>query len=181
MPPDAELEAEHARHAGNLRAAGVDLALIETMNTAREAGVALRCARQAGLSAGVCLVLKDARHLLGGDPLAGTAAHLAALDPLFLGLNCNSPELSTEALGLLRRSWNGPVAVYANLGSEVAGGGWSRGGSAADARRYRTAARGWVRDGARLVGGCCGTGPALIAALGRDLRAPDGAQDEGEA
>jgi len=29
----------------------------------------------------------------------------------------------------------------------------------------RAAALGWVAQGARLVGGCCGTGPAHIAAL----------------
>ena len=31
--------------------------------------------------------------------------------------------------------------------------------------RYLAAARAWVAAGATLIGGCCGTGPAHIAAL----------------
>ncbi|HVP39584.1 MAG TPA: homocysteine S-methyltransferase family protein [Candidatus Saccharimonadales bacterium] len=175
VPPAAELAEEHARHAANLRAAGVDFALIETMNTAREAAVALTCAREAGLPAGVCWVLRDAGHLLGGDPLGEAVAGVAAMAPLFVGLNCNSPELTTEALRELRRHWSGPAAAYANLGRTGAGG-WRRAGGPADLVRYREAAREWVRGGARLVGGCCGTGPALIAGLRRDLRAAQGAE-----
>jgi S-methylmethionine-dependent homocysteine/selenocysteine methylase len=182
VPPDTDLKTEHQRHADNLRAAGVDLALIETMNTTREAAVALECATRAGLPAGVCLVLKDPGHLLGGDRLEEAVGRLARLEPMFLGLNCNAPEVSTEALRRLRRCWPGPAAVYANLGfiggAGVGRGGGdsnasaSRAGAPPDLESYLTAARGWVSDGARIVGGCCGTGPVLIAALRRDQGEP---------
>jgi S-methylmethionine-dependent homocysteine/selenocysteine methylase len=164
VPAEAELAAEHRRHAENLVAAGVDLALIETMNTAREAAAALSAARQAGLPAGVCLVLRDPEHLLGGDRLEDAVALLAPLEPLFLGVNCGPPGRCTQALAVLARTWPGPRAVYANLGTDV-DGRWRHGGGPDETRDYLEAARGWVKSGARLVGGCCGTDPGLIARL----------------
>ena len=87
VPSDFELEAEHRRHAANLKSAGVDFILIETMNTAREARAALGAAREAGLPAGACLLLRDSDHLMGGHALEAAIEELAALEPLFLGLN----------------------------------------------------------------------------------------------
>ncbi|MBI5836480.1 MAG: homocysteine S-methyltransferase family protein [Candidatus Eisenbacteria bacterium] len=172
-PSEMEMEAEHARHAANLRFAGVDFAALETMGTAREAVAALRCAREAGLAAGVSFVLRDPEHLLGGHDLGDAVARVAELGPLYVGVNCNAPGLSTGALRQVRRHWDGPAAVYANLGRAADASTWRPGGDPADTQRFRTAARAWVREGARMIGGCCGTAPALIAALRRDLRAAE--------
>ena len=49
VPPQADCEREHAELAGHLAAAGVDLILVETMNTIREAVAAVRAARATGL------------------------------------------------------------------------------------------------------------------------------------
>jgi len=171
VPSDVELELEHARHVQNLVEAGVDFILVETMNTAREASIALGAARFAGIPAGVCCLLRDPEHLYGGHPLDAAVAEWSRYDPLFLGLNCCAPEVAHVGLKHLLRYWDGPAAVYANLGRVGEGGMWGRAEAPGDLQRFRAAARLWVRSGARMIGGCCGTTPALIAALRRDLDA----------
>ncbi len=178
VPSDFELEAEHARHAANLKAAGVDFVMIETMNTAREASIALRAARAVGLGAGVSCVLSDAQHLLSGHPLERAVAEWAELEPLYIGINCMQPTPSAMAHKLVCRLWDGPTAVYANVGRVDEDGTWRRMDDRSATQRFRGAVREWVRDGARMVGGCCGTTPSLIAALRRDLRAAAGAEEE---
>ena len=56
-----------------------------------------------------------------------------------------------------------PVGAYANAGSADERMGWTSDPGAPEAYA-QTAAR-WAEAGARLLGGCCGTGPAHVAAL----------------
>jgi S-methylmethionine-dependent homocysteine/selenocysteine methylase len=58
-----------------------------------------------------------------------------------------------------------PFGAYANAGAAEEGIGW--GETAEGPSRYAGYAEAWVRAGATLVGGCCGTGPAHVRALGR--------------
>ena len=82
---------------------------------------------------------------------------------------------------MLRTFWDGPSAVYGNLGRADSVTGWRRSEEPDDFRRYRMAARRWARGGARMIGGCCGTTPAMIAALRRDLLAGGAELEEGPA
>ncbi len=60
VPPDAELAAEHAEMARCLAEAGVDVLLVETMNTIREARLAAEAARATGLPLMVSFVCAGA-------------------------------------------------------------------------------------------------------------------------
>ena len=57
-----------------------------------------------------------------------------------------------------------PFGAYANAGDPEEGLGWSADPSAA-AAAYCALANEWIDAGATLVGSCCGTGPAHVAAL----------------
>jgi homocysteine S-methyltransferase len=79
-----------------------------------------------------------------------------------------------EALGAVGVPWG----VYANAGAPEEG---MRHGTPGAGPRYGSVARTWVERGARVVGGCCGTGPASIAAVAilTDLRqGVDGRSDD---
>jgi S-methylmethionine-dependent homocysteine/selenocysteine methylase len=60
-----------------------------------------------------------------------------------------------------------PFGAYANAGEAAEGLGWT---DAPDVARYVDLAEAWVRAGATIVGGCCGTGPAHIRALAARIR-----------
>jgi homocysteine S-methyltransferase len=68
-----------------------------------------------------------------------------------------------EALGIVRRHWIGPVGVYPESGY-FSMPNWQFVDVIAP-QALAEAAQGWVRDGVRMVGGCCGLGPEHIAAL----------------
>ncbi len=176
-PPDRELLPEHAEHARNLAAAGVDAILAETHHTVREACAALRGAAEAGVPAMVSFVCGDRAALLSGEPLAEAIRAVDPFDPLAVMVNCLPPERVPPCLEVLARA-DRPFGVYANLGIPDPVVGFARAaqrGRGSPAGYAAEAAR-WLRAGARLLGGCCGTTPGHIRALrellDRGARAP---------
>jgi S-methylmethionine-dependent homocysteine/selenocysteine methylase len=162
VPDDAALAREHGEHARHLAEAGVDAVLVETMNTTREAVAAARAAREAGLDCIVSFVPDAGGRLLSGEPLGGALDAVAALAPLAVGVNCGPPAVLARCLPALRAT-ELPVALYPNSGA------FSPDGVAPvlSPDAFATALRGWGEAGARFLGGCCGTGPAHLAAARR--------------
>ncbi len=68
-----------------------------------------------------------------------------------------------EALEIVRRYWRGPVGVYPESGYFTMPN-WQFVDVIEPDQLVEMAHR-WVDDGVRMVGGCCGLGPAHIAAL----------------
>jgi S-methylmethionine-dependent homocysteine/selenocysteine methylase len=145
--------------AAALAAAGVDLILVETMNTVREASAAARAAAATGLPVVVSCVTDGSGHLLSGEPVEDFARALLALPapPDALGVNCVAARSLAADLGRLAAAAPGvPLAAYGNtFGAPVA------------PEDYAVLAGDWARLGARLVGGCCGTTAAHTRAVGR--------------
>ena len=162
VPEDEALAREHAEHAENLRAAGVDLLLLETFGTLREALAALRAARTSGLPVWASFACDAQGRLLSGEPLAEALAAARALGPLALLVNCLPPSHVEPALAALR-ACGLPFGVYPNLGAPTAGG--KRRTEELDPAALAALTRRWVAAGARIVGGCCGTTPAHLRAL----------------
>jgi S-methylmethionine-dependent homocysteine/selenocysteine methylase len=169
VPPLAELEREHRAHANHLAGAGVDAILIETMNTVREARVAALAARECGLPMIVSFVCDADARLLSGEPLNEALDAVTPLGPAAVGVNCLPARAVATCVGALAAA-EVPFAVYANLGTP---------GKEDDARsddctpqEFATAAVEWVRRGARLVGGCCGTRPDHLRAVKNAIDRP---------
>lgn len=164
VPSPAECEVEHHEMAQYLAAAGVDVILVETMNTIREAVAAASAAQRTRLPFMVSFVCGPDRRLLSGESLAEAVAALAPLEPLALMINCMSTAAVLQALQELRAATDLPIGAYANIGHAQSGWGWDFSEDiSADA--YGRHVRSWLAIGARLVGGCCGTTPAHIAVL----------------
>ena len=167
VPPGEVLLQEHAAHARHLRAAGVDLILVETMNTALEAHDAALGALATGLPVLVSLILdpQGSGDLLSSEELDVAWAHIRPLPVAGFLINCTPPDVVTAALEQMH--WNGetrPIGAYANFGHEAAQGTWEP-DSRTPPDTYGEYAVTWVRLGARLLGGCCGTTPEHLRAL----------------
>jgi S-methylmethionine-dependent homocysteine/selenocysteine methylase len=171
VPPPEVLRREHALHARHLAAAGVDLVLVETMNTAREAHAAAEAALVAGLRVWVSLIL-DARtgDVLSGEDLEVAMAHLRALEVEGrridgFALNCTPPAVMLDALQRIARDRDPrPLGAYANASRTDASGAWMT-DPEATVERFGEWARACRDAGATLIGGCCGTTPAHIRAV----------------
>lgn len=171
VPGDAELRTEHGMRVGDLVAAGADMALVETMNTIREAVAALGACRAGRLPAAVSFTCVPGARLPSGEPVADAVAAVRDLGPLAILVNCCAVEVAGEALGAVVAAAGAiPAGVYANgLGRPDDVLGWRfEPGHGADRAAYRRAASAWLDAGARWIGGCCGTTPAYVADL-RDL------------
>lgn len=165
VPDEPTLRAEHGLHVGSLVAARVDLVLVETMNTIREASAALGAARAGLLPAMISFVVGAEGRLLSGESLADAIAAVEPFAPLAILVNCCAPSAATAALETLAACTTRPFGAYGNgAGQPDDEQGWRFEGGHDDAA-YVTEARRWLAQGATVIGGCCGTGPETIQAL----------------
>ncbi|NDU71375.1 homocysteine S-methyltransferase family protein [Actinomadura sp. DSM 109109] len=175
VPPDDELRTEHRWLATELMRVGVDLVLVETMNTEREARIALEEAQRAGARAWVGFVCDADARLLSGEKLADVAAAAERDGAEAVLVNCTGPTDSEAALRALRDACSGPVGAYPNIEDRD---GIPR---SAHVDRHVPAALGpdafadliarWDEEfSLDVVGGCCGTTPDHLAAAHDRLR-----------
>jgi S-methylmethionine-dependent homocysteine/selenocysteine methylase len=163
-PPFEHALAEHREQAAVLAEAGVDLILIETMPTAGEAEAATIAATATGLDVAVSVICGEDGRLLSGEPLAAAVHRLTPHDITAILVNCATPAVIQQALVDLVRLTDLPIGGYANAGIVHARGRWAPNPDLTPAR-YAVMVAEWCASGARIVGGCCGTTPAHIAAI----------------
>ena len=170
-PDPSQARDEHAATASGLKAAGVDLILLETMNTLAEAAAAVDAARETGLPVWLSLVPNARAQTLGGEPLEG-AAELPA-DALLV--DAAPPEQVAGAVGALATAARVPVGGRALIG-RYAPPSWKMdffprfvGTEAMSPEAYGRSAGEWITAGARVVGGSLGTTPDHIRAVAAAL------------
>jgi S-methylmethionine-dependent homocysteine/selenocysteine methylase len=157
----ADPRPEHRELARLLAAAGVDVILCETFPHVGEALIALEEAVATGVETWVSFTAGPDATLLSPEAMEAGAREAARRGAGRVLVNCTP---ATRTLPYVERLANVgvPCGAYANAGLPSEGLGWR---DAPDVHRYADLAESWVRAGATLVGGCCGTGPAHIAAL----------------
>lgn len=163
VPPDSDLEREHSRMARTLARAGCELLLVETMNTLREARAAAAAGLETGLPVWVSFVVGPGARLLSGEDLREAAGEVERLGASAVLVNCAPLPVAAEAFRVLRGSTGLPCGLYPNHGRSDPVHGWSS--DPLDARLFERLARGWFEEGARIVGGCCGTTPDHVRAI----------------
>jgi 5-methyltetrahydrofolate--homocysteine methyltransferase len=178
---DAEPDAVAAAFLEQARAlleGGADALLVETMSDPAELALAVEAARKAGArqvwATGTYQATPDGYRTMMGTDVAGMVEAALGAGADVVGANCGT-HLSLEdyraLLGELSAAAGGrPILVQPNAGSpELQPDGSVRYplGYAA----FAAAAPGLVAAGARIVGGCCGTGPGHVAAVAAALGA----------
>jgi S-methylmethionine-dependent homocysteine/selenocysteine methylase len=174
VPSDDDLRAEHGWLVQQLSRSGVRLYLIETMNTVREARIALEQVSAADGRAWVSFACADGARLLSGERLIDAVRAVTADGAEAVLVNCTSPEQTETCLATLRESWSGVLGAYPNIEdrSAVAEGGHVDEPipSALGPEEFAELMAGWRADyDLRILGGCCGASPAHVSALSRLL------------
>lgn len=167
VPDAATCLREHEDHATALADGGADCILIETMNSIREATAASQAAAATGLPFFVSFVCWEKGQLLSREPLREACETIGAYSPLAILVNCLPPSAVAACIPELQRTGK-PFGVYANLGGPLAGSPGLRTEDCTPAE-FASHAERWLDAGARLLGGCCGTTPAHIAAVAEML------------
>lgn len=170
VPGDDELRAEHQWLATELVRSDVDLVLIETMNSIREARIALEQVLAAGGSAWVSFVCRDGTRLLSSERLADAARAVERDGADGVLVNCTPLETTEVCLAELGDSCEGRFGAYPNIEDRRHADGAAEPDvlpAAVAPVDFAATVRRWhVGYGASLLGGCCGSRPDHIAALG---------------
>ena len=160
-------EEEHAQMIRYLVNSGVDLVLIETMCSAHEA-VAAASVVNCEWAISMCVQTGELGKLLDGTPLTEVIQEFE--DAKFIGINCYPATTLAEQVTYLRSiaPAHMPIAAYGNVGTADDEGGWVN-TDAIDPNIFAEYAMDWVKAGASIVGGCCGTTPKTIAEIRKSL------------
>jgi homocysteine S-methyltransferase len=169
---EGDLAAFHRERFQVLAASGADLLACETIPSAIEARALAKLLDEApGTLTWFTFSCRDGERISDGTPFVECLRDLASHPQIVaLGVNCTAPRHVESLLRAAVTVTVKPLVAYPNSGEryEAASRTWLGAVSAEDwGRRGRV----WRGAGARLIGGCCRTGPghirSLRAALGR--------------
>ena len=161
-----------SEQAAALAEAGVDVLYIETMSDLDEIRAAIQAAHQSGLGIPVFATMSFDRHgrtNMGVRP-EEAAETLHGLKVDAFGANCGATlEMTEGAVAKLHETVpTAPLIVKPNAGKpHMEGREVIYDATPEDMAKY---ARRFVALGARVIGGCCGSSPAHIAAIAKALR-----------
>src|SRR5207302_7635568 len=111
----------------------------------------------------IAFVPDEQGKLFSSETFSEAVEQLRPLDPGALLVNCAPPEDVHAGLQQLQPHWSGAVGVYPHIG-RFNPPEWLF-TDEYPPERYVDLARGWLDQGALIVGGCCGTTPEHIAAM----------------
>jgi 5-methyltetrahydrofolate--homocysteine methyltransferase len=167
-----EAQALFAEQLTALVEGGIDLVLVETLSDLGEADAALAAAREVAPGIPVAVTMSfdtNLRTMMGVRP-GDAVAHLAAAGADAAGANCGrGPEEMEIIAAEMAQARAGDLLLVAQSNAglpQVVGDHFEYDATAGDMASHATRL---AELGIDLVGGCCGSTPAHIAAMGATL------------
>jgi len=163
------LEAAYAIQAAGQIAGGVSAFLVETCQDPLQIKAAVNGCKRANADANAAIpifvqvTVETTGTLLVGADIAAAATVVQSLDVPLMGLNCAAgPQEMGEHFNWLIDNWSGLVSIQPNAGLPELVDGQTRYPLLPE--ELAIWHERFVAAGANLIGGCCGTTPAHIAA-----------------
>ncbi len=149
---------------------GAELIFIETMNDSYETKAAVLAAKEnSDLPVFVSNAYGEDGKLMTGASPAAMVALLEGLRVDAIGVNCSlGPKQLKGVVGEILQKSSHPVIVKPTAGLQQSDGKRTR--YDVDAEEFARDMADMARMGARILGGCCGTTPAYLAALTQKTR-----------
>jgi homocysteine S-methyltransferase len=167
----AALESDFREQIEALLEERVDALILETFADLDEMLLALGVVREIDPSVPVIcqLTVEDALRTRSGVPLMDAFERVLDAGGDVVGFNCRSgPHGMLRSLRALPPGWEAPVSVFPNAGiPDFVDGQYTY---QATPEYFADSALKFAALGARIIGGCCGTTPAHIAAMAAAIR-----------
>jgi homocysteine S-methyltransferase len=163
---DRQLGDFHAARLRLLDEAGADVLAVETIPNFREAQILCDLLDDVSTPAWISFACRDERNISDGSRLWAAAGLFAEHSRVrAVGVNCTPPQFIGSLIAELKSAApDKAIVVYPNSGETYHADDNSWSGAACDLDRdFNVTA--WYEAGAKLIGGCCRTGPADIAAV----------------
>ncbi|MBC8256437.1 MAG: homocysteine S-methyltransferase family protein [Candidatus Marinimicrobia bacterium] len=146
--------------------AGVDILLLETMNSLAETEAGLLALQKFNFPVWVSFVLKDDEHLLSGELLLDALTLLQDYSVKMVLLNCNPLQRTENAMVCISENWTEKWGIYPNLGiGEPAPDG--KISEYESMEKFTILMEKAIELGTSVVGGCCGSSPEHINELSK--------------
>ncbi len=159
-------ESEHREMAEALAEAGCDLLLCETFPHVGEAVAAVGAGVKTGIETWVAFTAGPDGDLLSLAEIDEGARRAVDQGASAILVNCIPATMTLRFVERLAGARLGvPIGAYANAGRVDDNIGWQS-STEPGAATYAKFARSWIDAGATIIGGCCGTGPEHIKAIG---------------
>jgi homocysteine S-methyltransferase len=156
----------HRRRVEIFVEAGADIIAFETVPSYAEAcAIASLMEEFSGMEYWISFTVKDGEHISCGRTFADCMRMLSGRDNLAAaGINCSAPSLFTPLLESAADIMDKPFIVYPNSGEmyNPVDHKWC---GESGAEQIEILAHEWYGLGARIIGGCCRTGPNNTAML----------------
>jgi homocysteine S-methyltransferase len=166
-----EAEAIYREQVQALLEGGVDLFVLETFRDLNEIGAALAAVRgECALPVVAQMTTEEDGNSLDGTPPETFAPELARRGAQVVGVNCSvGPAAMLETIERIARATEAPLSAQPNAGRprEIEG----RNLYLSSPEYMASYARRFIQNGAKLVGGCCGTTPEHIRQIKAAVRA----------
>lgn len=163
-----ELVDFHRQRWALLAASDIDLLACETIPSFTEAEALLRLLDETrDVWAWLSFSCRDEAHINDGKPFADAVKLCSRRERVAaIGVNCTPPGLISSLIRIAKDHTDRPIVVYPNSGEryDAVSKTWAPGEVHAP---WADRAAEWVELGASLVGGCCRTGTAEVAAVRR--------------
>lgn len=161
-----ELKQFHARRMALLSATSAALLACETVPSYLEAEVLAELMAEHERGGWISFSCQNATQISDGTPLRKCAELLKNAGCVWgIGINCTAPQYVTELISHIRAAgFQEAIVVYPNSGETFDGKSRSWKGTRSE-QDFVEMAKQWRDLGASIIGGCCRTGPAHIAAL----------------
>ena len=143
---------------------GIDILLLETMNSLAETEAALIGIDKFSIPVWVSFVLKDSDNLLSGDSIAQTIEIIKRYSVECILINCNPLDRTVMAVEKLVDNWTGNWGAYPNLGI----GEPSPDGNIQhyeEMNKFVSTMEKIIEKQPFVLGACCGSSPRHIAEL----------------
>jgi len=166
-----ELASFHRERWFLLARSGADMVVCETMPSLVETRALVGLLREtAPMPAIFSFSCRDGAHLYDGSLLHDAVDAVSRSEQVVaVGVNCVPPSLVPELIRSVARATDKPIVVYPNSGEK-----WNATTKTwfgiADPVDFSEAAKEWYELGARVIGGCCRTGPEHVRAMRDALR-----------
>jgi homocysteine S-methyltransferase len=169
---DGELADFHRPRLRLLAQAGADLLACETIPCLREARVLAELLLDfPDVCAWISFSCQDGARNGEGEEIGECALALQAYPQIVaVGVNCTAPHHITPLLQRMHDNTDKPLVAYPNSGESYDASSKQWRGDPASLE-FGAQAHLWYAQGARLIGGCCRTGPLEIRSVKRCLHA----------
>jgi homocysteine S-methyltransferase len=157
-----------------LAEAGADLLACETIPSLLEAQALAELLKEfPNTSAWISFSARDEKHISEGQIFAGCVKLLEGSPQIAaIGINCTSPKYVPSLIGAARKVTSKPLLTYPNSGEKYDPDKMDWDNDPA-VESFGEQAREWHVAGARLIGGCCRTGPEDIRVIAGWARSSD--------